>query len=248
MSILKLSDKSVFEDLVETGMGYHFVRAKYGNSWKEPADFLVLGSTYALPIEKEDGLTTIFELASDAALAIDRWPAENFVEGVLDVRENFDEDPLLAREELARAIRQAAIATSFTGVPPPPPPPGATLTVKAKTSGDDAFLRFSYTRHDPRISGTGQVRGKTYATTYRDGVVVTSGLSALARYALPVPLPAEYVFLLTPPQGVDVELGAAAPLFGQSGGVSRHSSQIASRMLPDPSLFPLIETLYELSN
>jgi hypothetical protein len=86
------------------------------------------------------------------------------------------------------------------------------LTLKTKTTGTDAFLRFSYTRHDPRIGEDDVVSAKTYATTFLDGVIITSGLSAVGRYALPVPLPAEFVFILLPPARTDVHFGAAVAL------------------------------------
>jgi len=212
MRILKLTGKSKshFIELTETGMGYHFVRAKYGRGYSNTGtDFVVLGSTYALAVQEIKDLSTVFDVT--AAIGLDELSQDNFVEEDLQIIDDFGRDPLKARAELARSLAKKALTA-------PVPPPGTTLTVRTVSTGDDGFIRFSYTRNDPRIEATGGVAAKTYATTYRDGVIITSGLSAVGRYALPVPLPATYLFLLTPPADTPVHFGAAVPLFGQAGG------------------------------
>jgi hypothetical protein len=213
MQILKIDADSRIrfaEKIPETGMGYHFVHASYRG---ESSDFLVLGSTYAVPLRSIAGLTDVTELTT--AGSIDDYPSDAFVEGRVSVTEDFSGRPILARaaliQSLAAVLGSGASASAL-------PPPGATLTVKTGTTGSDAYLRFSYTRHDPRIGANGAIAGKTYATTLRDGVIITSGLSAVGRYALPVPLPAEFVFVLLPPAATNVHLGAAVPFFGQAGG------------------------------
>ena len=204
MHILRLKEasRSRFTELAETGMGYHFVKARY--RFNTETGFVVLGSTYALPVHRNNDLSTVFDVT--AAVGLDELSEDDFVDGDLEITDNYGEDPLKAREALSLAV------------PSVTPPPGATLTVKTVTNGVDGFIRFSYTPNDPRIQATGTVATKTYATTYRDGVIITSGLSAVGRYALPVPLPAIYLFLLTPPAGTPVCFGAAVPLFGQAGG------------------------------
>lgn len=208
MHILKLrkASQSRFIELAETGMGYHFVKARY--RFNTETGFVVLGSTYALSVHKINDLSTVFDVT--AAVGLDELSEDNFVDGDLEITDNYGQDPLKAREALSLAVPSAMKATT--------PPPGTTLTVKTVTNGVDGFIRFSYTPNDPRIQATGTVTAKTYATTYRDGVIITSGLSAVGRYALPVPLPAIYLFLLTPPAGTPVYFGATVPLFGQAGG------------------------------
>lgn len=195
-------------------MGYHFVRAR----WKSNAttDFLVLGSTYAVPLRPEGELTGVVELAAHGR--IDEFGKNSFIEGSLVITEDYSTNPDVARASLVNGIMSASSAPSASFSSASIPPPGATLTVKKTTSGSDAYVRFSYTRHDPRIGATGVIAAGTYATTMRDGASITSGLSAVGRYALPVPLPAEFVFVLLPPAGTNVHFGAAVPYFGQAGG------------------------------
>lgn len=177
------------------------------------ADFVVLGSTYALAVQQFKDFSTVFDVT--AAVSFDELSQDDFVNEDLKIEDDFGQDPLKARAALAQRL---AISGAGGAAAAPAPPPGTTLTVKTFTTGDDGFIRFYYTRNDPRIRANGDVAAKTYATTYRDGVIITSGLSAVGRYALPVPLPAAYLFVLTPPAGTPVHFGAAIPLFGQAGG------------------------------
>lgn len=112
----------------------------------------------------------------------------------------------------------AAMATAFPVIPAIPPP-GTPRPVVAQVNGDEGFLRFSWSTPDRRVdTTTGTVLAGTYTAPYRDGVKVSSGLEAVARLALPVPLPARYTIMLTPPAGTVVEVGAVAPAYGQAGG------------------------------
>jgi hypothetical protein len=208
MAIRRLDEgtQSHLRDMPETGMGYHFIRARDPRAqWGPERDFLVLGSTFALDLE--DDLIELLNKNNQATLDA---LATGATESGLTIATSFS-TPQKARAALASKL--AAVVGA-----PAVPPPGSTLTLKTTSSGDDGFLRFFYTRSDPRVSPAGAVAKGTYATTYRDGVIVTSGFSAVARYALPVPLAAEFVHVLTPPAGVSVEIGAAVPLFGQAGG------------------------------
>jgi len=67
-----------------------------------------------------------------------------------------------------------------------------------------------------RIS-TGDLPG-TYATTVHDDRLVPSGLSAVARYALPNPAPAVHRFVVSPGPQTRIHCGTVIPQFGQSGG------------------------------
>lgn len=51
-----------------------------------------------------------------------------------------------------------------------------------------------------------------------DGVLAPSGAAAVGRYALPHPLPANFLYTLVPPMATSMQFGAAPPSFGQSGG------------------------------
>ena len=86
------------------------------------------------------------------------------------------------------------------------------------TYPNETFWRYSAFRHDRRILPSGSVLPGTYATTQNDSALVTSGLGAVGRYALPNPMPARYVHILHPPAGEAIKCGNSTPLFGQAGG------------------------------
>jgi hypothetical protein len=214
MQFLKLDPhlQSRFEKLPETGMGFHYVLARYAQ-YPNEAGFVIAGATFAIPVSPYGSLTSISELTESTDLdeIADAEPTPSFI-----VVQDFEQRNIDARFLLFAELRRLAFGGILPPVPPIPPP-GTPLVLKAKTTGEDAFLRFAYTSHDPRTRSN-RISAGTYATTYLDGAGVTSGFSAVARYALPVPLAARYVTLLTPPKGTLVHLGAAGPLFGQSGG------------------------------
>lgn len=86
-------------------------------------------------------------------------------------------------------------------------------------TGDCAgFKRFSAYKNDRRITDEGGLRSGSYVTTVTDISTVPSGLGAVARYALPNPWPAVYVFTVTPPVKTPIEYGTVQPAFFQSGG------------------------------
>ena len=89
---------------------------------------------------------------------------------------------------------------------------------RSTTLANETFWRYSAFRRDRRILAGGSVMSGTYATTQNDSTLVTSGLGAVGRYALPNPTPARYVHTLHPPTGEVIMCGNSAPLFGQAGG------------------------------
>ena len=84
--------------------------------------------------------------------------------------------------------------------------------------GAETFWRYSAFRHDRRILPDGSVSPGTYVTTQNDSALVTSGLGAVGRYALPNPLPARFASVLKPAAVMPIRCGNSAPLFGQAGG------------------------------
>ncbi len=88
----------------------------------------------------------------------------------------------------------------------------------SKSVANETFWRYSAFRYDRRILAGGSVLPGTYATTQNDSTLVTSGLGAVGRYALPNPLSARFARVLTPPAGQAMRCGNSAPKFGQAGG------------------------------
>jgi len=58
----------------------------------------------------------------------------------------------------------------------------------------------------------------TYLTTELDKVYANTGFAVVGRYALPVPLPANYCIQYELPKGTQLKAGTVAPNFGQAGG------------------------------
>ena len=88
---------------------------------------------------------------------------------------------------------------------------------------DELFVRFSAFRNDRRIRADGSIESGSYVTTENDArywrhPFGCTGLSAVARYALPNPDPAINVFLLQPSVSVPISCGTVAPDYGQAGG------------------------------
>lgn len=82
----------------------------------------------------------------------------------------------------------------------------------------DVFYRLSAFKDDKRINTDGSVTPGTYCTSDNDFKMTPSGLAAVGRYALPSPLPAIHVFLITPPPKTKVAYGTVRPNFGMAGG------------------------------
>jgi len=90
--------------------------------------------------------------------------------------------------------------------------------LKGNTKDHEGFKRFSAYKNDRRITDKRGLLEGTYVTTVNDVGVVPSGLGAVARYALPNPWPAKYVFTVTPLGNTPLEYGTVQPAFHQSGG------------------------------
>jgi len=86
------------------------------------------------------------------------------------------------------------------------------------TGDNEGFKRFSAYKYDKRVTPGGGLYPGTYATTVNDINVVPSGLSAVARYALPNPWPTKYVLTIVPPLDTEIRCGTVQPAFNQSGG------------------------------
>ena len=93
----------------------------------------------------------------------------------------------------------------------------------SKSRKGEVFVRYSAFPNDRRIRSDGSVVSGSYVTTENDArhwgrPFGCTGLSAVARYALPNPDPAINVFLLQPPVTVPISCGTVTPDFGQAGG------------------------------
>jgi hypothetical protein len=114
----------------------------------------------------------------------------------------------------AQAVTEGVIPRSFAILAQSP---AADAPTEWSDTGE-RFLRFSAFARDHRILPDGSVTAGTYVTTYADGLKVTTGSQAVARYALPNPDPAVHRFHLRPPEEILVRRGIVQPAFGQPGG------------------------------
>jgi hypothetical protein len=86
------------------------------------------------------------------------------------------------------------------------------------TAANEIFKRFTAFENDRRITAAGGLLPGTYATTEADATNVRTGLEAVARYALPTPKPAIYVFTVKPLKDAAIRRGIVQSAFGQPGG------------------------------
>lgn len=86
------------------------------------------------------------------------------------------------------------------------------------TAANEIFKRFTAFENDRRITAHGGLLPGTYATTEADAKKVKTGLEAVARYALPNPKPAVYVFTVKPLKDTPIQRGIVEPEFKQPGG------------------------------
>ncbi|MGD0061045.1 MAG: hypothetical protein ABSD58_16650 [Verrucomicrobiia bacterium] len=115
-----------------------------------------------------------------------------------------------ARQQTASVKESAPTYAKRTG--------GAADAPCEETKAGDVFRRFSAFANDRRIRPDGGVYPGTYATTKEDGDKVKTGQEAVARYALPNPMPASYKFTIEPHEDTVIQKGIAQPAYGQPGG------------------------------
>jgi len=95
---------------------------------------------------------------------------------------------------------------------------GAAQSPIKYTGKNEIFKRFSAYEKDNRITLSRGLLPWTYATTEDDAKHVRTGMDAVARYALPNPDPAIYVFVIRPPEDTEVKRGIVQPANSQHGG------------------------------
>lgn len=86
------------------------------------------------------------------------------------------------------------------------------------TKTDEIFKRFTAYQNDRRITASGGLLSGSYATTKADAHYAATGHQAVARYALPNPEPAIYLFTIKPPSATTIQRGTVQPAYGQPGG------------------------------
>ena len=105
---------------------------------------------------------------------------------------------------------------------PPKGPDSATyghLPFHRSTNDDEVFYRYESFPTSRRINQTTQlVAPGTFAAPQSELPFMPTGLSAVARCALPSLFPARWRWEIQPDAGTAMKYGASVPLYGQSGG------------------------------
>ncbi|HYI26613.1 MAG TPA: hypothetical protein VD863_02075 [Bradyrhizobium sp.] len=128
-----------------------------------------------------------------------------------------------------------ALFLTIAGSPPPPPGqlfpspplpmPAAPASIyghlpfSTSTGPDDVYYRYESFPKSRRIDpDTKEILPGTYAAPASELFFMPTGLSAVARQALPSLMPARWRWELQPVAGTRIRYGASVPLYGQSGG------------------------------
>ena len=196
---LKASETDDLLAQPETGMGYQVVEAILEDDSKEQgvaynAELLFLGNETQSHL-RSSSYTTVLKAAKSSGIKIKKLR-------------------VLTRETAAH--RSDGIwATSRVLKEKAPPAKDAPIE---RTKADEVFKRFSAFANDRRRKPNGGWRDGTYATTEEDAKKIKTGKDAVARYALPNPAPASYVFTGCPHNNTEIQKGTVAPAYDQPGG------------------------------
>jgi hypothetical protein len=178
-----------------TGMGFYIIEG--------PTGFLaVYVDGAALPLYTDAQYYCVDDLLAGTPVPTQRRQAPPII-----IQQRFPN-----RYSAIAALQAAAISPSYTGTAGAFPLV-ATYTLRVHT----IFCRYLPSPNDPRFVAN-QLTAGTYLTSQADSAHADSGLGAVGRYALPIPLPASYVIEYELSQGTTIEVGTVAPNFGQSGG------------------------------
>lgn len=127
----------------------------------------------------------------------------------------------LVDPEQIRNERLFAFWTAGGPVPPPPftPGPYGHLPFTAASGSNDVYYRYEAFPNSRRIHQNGKsVSPGTYASPASELGFMPTGLSVVARCALPSLLPARWRWEIQPMPNTSFRCGASVPLHGQSGG------------------------------
>lgn len=106
--------------------------------------------------------------------------------------------------------------------PPPRFPEGGIyghLPFAAASGSDDVYYRYEAFPSSKRVNqAAGTIAAQTYAAPASELPFMPTGLSVVARCALPSVLPARWRWEIQPEAPTSIRCGASVPLYGQSGG------------------------------
>ena len=201
IALLVLKDKQLNElsnNYPETGMGFYICKLDDGNF------ISVLNDGTVLPLYKFTGFYGLEELLNGEKIPDNRQPQH------LQIVSVFKDTPS------ALVALQAApqISPRYTGNAGAIP-----LIVSQQLPVDTVFYRCCRSATDPKYDPQQrELKNGTYLTTQLDYPYANTGFASVGRYALPIPLPACYLFQYELSAGITIRAGTVAPAFGQAGG------------------------------
>ena len=204
-------------NLPEHGMGYQFVEVVTSAGHWEGTEFVVDGMSLAKGEQWRKGVVHNAELliledelhqglpgGTYKQLLASAMKAENVVQKIRVT--GFSQE-----QQAVAQLREDAVGYGKK-------PQRAADAPQEKTLADEVFKRFTAFENDRRITADRKLLPGTFATTEADAKNVKTGLEAVARYALPNPKPAIYVFTVKPLKDTTIQRGIVQPDFGQPGG------------------------------
>ncbi|WP_159478721.1 hypothetical protein [Dyadobacter sp. 3J3] len=205
----------------ETGMGFQIIQT--GSDQSSEIDF-VLSGKYIVPFDDQHYLSVTDVLSSEMYDANDKEKYVSFFE--YDTPDGFSLTvptggrTFGSRIEYISAMLKLTISSGYAGKMGAFP-----LLARHRLQVGTTFHRFIHASSDFRFkpdaflaTNSGELTAGTYMTTHLEKLYLDSGFAVVARAALPIPLPAIYVFDYEIPAGTLIDVGTIAPLFGQSGG------------------------------
>lgn len=195
MKLLKFDEESVksLSDVSEAGMDFSLVTGYFARLAKF-VTVAVRGNGFALPIEATEEIYGLHDLLEGQPI-----PRDELLTSVSKIVAA----AMVFKVTLPNGYVAAVGAHQLLG--------SITLSHPAR------FFRCTSSPTDGRFSA-GQLKTDTYLITFNDQQFVNSGFGAVARYALPLPMPASYKHDYTVPAGTRLLVGTVAPQFGQAGG------------------------------
>ena len=184
-------------EAAESSMGYQVVGSQPKRTRRSAASFTTLN---CCSLKKKPRQVMLLPLTH----LLER--AENSLFAVKDIRVI----PKLAQQSAFAALREAGRCME--------PNRKRREAPVERTKSGEVFKRFSAYENDRRVTANGGLLPGTYATTEEDAKNVKTGKEAVARYALPNPKPAVYVFTVKPPKDTDLQRGTVQPAYDQPGG------------------------------
>ena len=195
---LMMIDSSVMNALhsgASAGINFHIVESEDG-------PYVVLQSGEAMPLFKHEQCFCLFDHLNGMPVQ-----AESTTQHAMGIMKNYS-----GRADAVKALNRANISLDFMGGFGAAPLLGATILEE-----NTRFYRFISSDMDFRYRD-GKLSAETYVTTASDAAHVNTGFSVVARFALPLPLPANVRIEYEIPKGTRIQVGTVAPNFGQAGG------------------------------